>query len=154
MAGRAFVELNPSGDKIEVYFRYDPELVALIKEVPGARFVSASNGGPMWTVPLNLDIARRLNENIGPDLVLGKALRLWGKEARKREANLHALASIDSVEPKDLKLYKKIPELAEWMRGYQRADVKFMGTTSCLNCNEQGLGKTAEITTGFELVEV
>lgn len=142
---RAFAELNPSGDKIEVHFRYDPDLVKSIKDVPGAHFVNASSGGPMWTVPLSLDVARRLNENIGPDLVLGKALRLWGKEARKREANLHALASIDSVEPKDLVLYTKIPELAEWMRGYQRADVKFMGATSCLNCNEQGLGKTAEI---------
>lgn len=144
-ANKAFAELNASGDKIEVYFRYDPDLVACIKEVPGARFVPANNGGPMWTVPLNLDIARRLNEELGPSLVLGKAIRVWGKEARKREANLHALASIDSVEPKDLKLNKKIPELAQWMRGYQRADVKFMGTTSCLNCNEQGLGKTAEI---------
>src|SRR6266487_3738375 len=68
---RAFAELNPSGDKIEVHFRYDPDLVKSIKDVPGAHFVNASNGGPMWTVPLNLDIARRLNENIGPDLVLG-----------------------------------------------------------------------------------
>jgi SNF2 family DNA or RNA helicase len=141
----AFAELSPSGDKIEVHFRYDADLVACIKEVPGARYVSPTDGGPMWLVPLNLDVARRLNENMGPGLVLGRALKVWGKEATKREANLHALAGIDDVPAKDLKLNKMIPELAEWMRGYQRADTQFLAATSCLNLNEQGLGKTAEI---------
>src|SRR5499427_8742311 len=145
MAKNAFAELSPSGDKIEVHFRYDPDLVACIKEVPGARYVSPAEGGPMWLVPLNLDIARRLTENMGPGLVLGRALKVWGKEATKREANLHALAGIDDVPAKELELNKKIPELAKWMRGYQRADTKFLAATSCLNLNEQGLGKTAEI---------
>jgi len=145
MAKNAFAELSPSGDKIEVHFRYDPDLVACIKEVPGARYVAPAEGGPMWLVPLNLDIARRLTENMGPGLVLGRALKVWGKEATKREANLHALAGIDDVPAKELELNKKIPELAKWMRGYQRADTKFLAATSCLNLNEQGLGKTAEI---------
>jgi hypothetical protein len=140
----AFAELSPSGDKIEVHFKYDPDLVKCVKEVPGARFVSASDGGPMWTVPLNLDIARRLNEEMGPGLVIGRALKAWGREARKREANLHALASIDSVGPEALKLTTMIPGMTEWFRGYQRADVQFMAATSCLNANEPGLGKTTE----------
>lgn len=141
----AFAELNPSGDKIEVWFQYDKDLVSCIKEVPGARFVSANDGGPMWLVPLNLDVARRLQEEMGPGtLVLGKALKAWGKEARKREANLHALATIDSVEAKDLALTNKLPVFAEWLRGYQRADTKFLGATSALNLNEQRLGKTPE----------
>ena len=141
----AFAELNPSGDKIEVHFRYDADLVRSVKEVPGARFVGKDEGGPMWLVPLNLDVARRLHEEFGDRLVLGRALKTWGKEAVKREANLHALASIDSVDPKDLELNGKIPTLAKWFRGYQRADVKFLAATSCLNLNEQGLGKTSEI---------
>jgi SNF2 family DNA or RNA helicase len=142
----AFAELNPSGDKIEVHFRYDPDLVAMIKEVPGARYVPPGEGGPMWTVPLNLDCGRRLKENMGPGLVYGKALRVWAKEATKREANLHKLAAIDEVSPEALKkLNAKIPELTQWMRGYQRADVQFLAATSCLNLNEQGLGKTAEV---------
>ena len=95
----AFAELNPSGDKIEVHFRYDPDLVAMIKEVPGARYVPPDQGGPMWTVPLNLEVGRRLRENMGRGLVYGKALRVWAKEATKREANLHHLASIDEVSP-------------------------------------------------------
>jgi len=145
MAKNAFAELSPAGDKIEVHFRYDPDMVACIKEVPGAHYVPPADGGPMWLVPLNLDVARRLNEQMGPGLVIGRALKVWGKEATKREANLHALAGIDDVPAKDLGLNKKIPELAKWMRGYQRADTKFLAATSCLNLNEAGLGKTAEI---------
>jgi SNF2 family DNA or RNA helicase len=145
MSSNAFAELNASGDKIEVYFRYNADLVHSIKAVPGARFVPPDSGGPMWTVPLNLDVARRLQEELGDRLVLGRALKVWGKEAVKREKNLHSLASIDSVDAKDLELNKKIPALAEWFRGYQRADVKFLAATSCMNLNEQGLGKTTEI---------
>jgi SNF2 family DNA or RNA helicase len=146
MPTKAFAEISPSGDKIEVQFRYDPDLVKCIKEVPGARFVGKDDGGPMWVVPLNLDIARRLNEEMGPNtLVLGRALKVWGREATKREANLHALASIDSVDIDELKIATKLPELAEWFRGYQRADVKFLAATSALNLNQPGLGKTTEV---------
>lgn len=145
MPNNVFAELSASGDRIEVWFKYDPDLVYLIKEVPGARYHPPHDDGPKWTVPLNLDVARRLRENMGPGLVLGRALKVWGREAAKREKNLQALANIDSVDAKDLKLMQKIPKLAEWMRGYQRADVQFMATTSVINANEQRLGKTTEV---------
>jgi hypothetical protein len=49
---KAFAEINPAGDKIEVHFRYDPDLVRSIKEVPGAGSKShPAEGGPMWLVP-------------------------------------------------------------------------------------------------------
>jgi SNF2 family DNA or RNA helicase len=139
-----FAELSASGDRIEVYFKYDVDNLALIKEVPGARYHGPNDGGPKWTIPLELDVARRLNENLGPSLVLGKALKVWGREAVKREENLHQLASVDSIEVKELELSKKLPAMAEWMRGYQRADVKFLAATSAINANEQRLGKTPE----------
>jgi SNF2 family DNA or RNA helicase len=145
-ANRAFVELNAAGDRVEVHFRYNPDFVKSIKEVPGARYTPADRGGPFWTIPLNLDILRRLRENFGNAIVVGRALNVWAKEAVKREANLHQLAATDDLPCEDLpNLMEKIPELAEWMRGYQRADVKFLAATSALNLNEQGLGKTAEI---------
>lgn len=140
-----FAEVNASGDKMEVHFRYDADLVRSIKEVPGARYCPPGDGGPMWTVPLSLDVARRLREEMGPGLVLGHALRVWGKEQVARERNLQVMASIDSVAAKDLKLHGKIPKLAEWFRGYQCADVQFMAATSCLNLNDPGLGKTTEV---------
>jgi SNF2 family DNA or RNA helicase len=141
---KAFAEISPDGSKIEVHFRYDRDLYQSIKAVPGARFKGAAEGGPLWLVPLDLTIGRRLNEEFGDRLVYGQALRLWIKESRKREANLHAMATADDVPLKELKIAKKLPALAKWFRPYQRADVKFLATTSALNLLEQRLGKTTE----------
>lgn len=144
-ANLAFVELNPAGDRIEIHFRYNEDFVASIKEVPGARYISAQHGGPMWTAPLSLDICKRLREEFGSALLIGRALNTWAREMQKREGNLHKLAALDDVPIKDLKIGQKLPELAEWFRPYQRADVKFLADTNALNINEQGLGKTTEI---------
>jgi hypothetical protein len=124
---KAFAEVSPSGDRVEVHFRYDRDLHACIKAVPSARYVGPDKGGPMWTIPLNLDSTRKLNEEFGDMLIYGRALRVWIRESRKREENLQVLSSIDSVPATDLKLYTKLPALAKWYRGYQCADVKFMG---------------------------
>jgi SNF2 family DNA or RNA helicase len=144
MSKRVFAELSPSGDAIEVHFRYDIDLLNLMRELPGARYINQQQGGPHWLVPLNLDSARRLNENMGPDLVLGLALRQWGKEATKREASLQTMAITDDLPLGKLKIAKELPELAEWLRGYQRADTQFLAATSALNLNQQRLGKTPE----------
>lgn len=142
----AFAELNPAGDRVEVHFRYDADLVRSIKEVPGAKFVPHDKGGPFWTVPLDLLTARKLREELGKVLILGEAFKEWGKEAVKREQNLHSLAGIDDLPPEELpNLNAKLPEFCNWLRGYQRADVKFLAETSALNLNEQRLGKTPEI---------
>jgi hypothetical protein len=137
----AFAELNAAGDKIEVWFQYDVDLLAAVKAVPGARYVPPSDGGPMWTVPLSLDSARRLNEEMGAWLVLGKALKVWGKEQIKREKNLQVLASADSVKAEELKIYRTMPDLAKWLRPYQRADVKFLAATSAMNAQRAAAGQ-------------
>jgi SNF2 family DNA or RNA helicase len=142
---KAFAEISPDGSKIEVHFRYELDLYSSIKAIPDARFRGANEGGPLWLVPLNLDVARRVNEEFGDRIVYGKALRQWIRESRKREENLHALATADSIPLKELKMAKKLPALAKWYRPYQRADVKFLGSTSALNLLEQRLGKTTEI---------
>ncbi len=142
---KALAELNHAGDRVEVHFRYDADLVRSIKEVPNARFVPPNAGGPFWMVPLSLDVMRRLREELGDRLVLGQALREWGKEAVQREKTMHAMAATDDVPLADLKIATKLPKLAEWFRPYQRADVKFLSVTSALNLNQPGLGKTTEI---------
>jgi len=144
MSSKAFAELSPIGDKIEVYFRYDKDLHAAIKEIPGARYVPPGDGGPMWRVPLDFEVAKRMREEFGDRLIYGKALTQWGREAKKYAENLKHLASIDSVEVDEMKLLTKLPALAEWLRPYQRADVMFLAATSALNLNEQRLGKTPE----------
>jgi SNF2 family DNA or RNA helicase len=141
---KAFAEINHAGDRVEVHFQYDPDLVQCVKEVPGARFVDAGQGGPFWLMPLNLDTMRRLRQETGDSLVLGRALKEWGKDAVKREANLHSLASVDDIPLKELRIAKTLPEMAKWLRPYQRADIKFLAATSALNLNEQRLGKTPE----------
>jgi SNF2 family DNA or RNA helicase len=140
-----FAEIDHAGDRVEVHFRYNPDLVKAIKEIPGARYVNPQNGGPKWTIPLALDIARKLREQMGDRLVLGQAYKVWGREAVKRDQNLKTLAGVDSLEPEELKIHQKLPEFTEWLRPYQRADIKFLAETSALNLNEQRLGKTPEI---------
>jgi SNF2 family DNA or RNA helicase len=141
---KTFAELNDKGDRIEVHFSYDKDNVRAIKAVPGRKFVSVEQGGPFWTVSCNLSTARRLREEFGDNLTLGEALKQWGREQLKQEQNLHTLARQDDWPIDQMKLAKKLPELVEWMRGYQRADAMFLSETSAVNANEQGLGKTAE----------
>lgn len=140
----AFAELSATGDKIDVWFKYDADLLACIKAVPGSRFHKANDGGPKWTIPLSMDSARRLNEEFGDLVIYGRALKAWGKEAKTREHNLHTLAAADEFPVEKMKLNAKIPELAAWLRPYQRADVMFLAATSALNLNQQRLGKTTE----------
>jgi SNF2 family DNA or RNA helicase len=140
----AFAELNASGDQIEVHYRYDKDLHDIVKGLPGSRFVPAQNGGPHWVVPLNLDSARTLAQQLGPALVMGPALKHWGKEAVKREKNMQSMAALDDYPVEKLAMSKKLPDLAAWLRPYQRADVHHLAATSALNLNEQRLGKTPE----------
>ena len=141
---RAFVEVNEAGNGAIVAFRYSEQAVAAIKRVPGARFVPHERGGPHWSLPLEITVLRRLREEFGSELQLGDAIREWGKTAVKEETKLHALAASDDCPVEDLKIFKKLPELAVWLREYQRADVMFLGQKSAMNLNEPRLGKTTE----------
>lgn len=141
---QAFAEINEKGDRIAVYFRWDPVLKDRVKAVPGARFVPREKGGPYWQLPLDLLSARLLREAVGPELKLGNALKQWGREAIKKDQTLRALSLVDDVPVEELKINEKLPELAKWLRPYQRADVKFLATTNALNLNEPRLGKTVE----------
>lgn len=144
---QAFAELSKEGDRCEVHFRYSEGHVAAMNRLKplGARFHGPTNGGPLWTLPLDLVVMRRLREEFGDGLQLGAALSAWGKKEVARERNLKSLSIVDSVPVRSLKMSKKLPKLAKWYRPYQRADVKFMGETSCLNLLEPRLGKTTEV---------
>jgi len=85
-----------------------------------------------------------LNKWMGPSLVLGRAFKQWGKEAIDRERMLNDLATVDDLPADKLQIAQTMPDLAEWLRGYQRADTQFLAATSALNLNQQRLGKTPE----------
>jgi SNF2 family DNA or RNA helicase len=144
---RAFAELTEGGDRCAVHFHYTPEAVAAMNRLKplGARFVGRENGGPLWTLPLDLAVMRRLREEFGNGLQLGDALSAWGRTAVKKESTLKSLSIADDAPLKGMKLAKKLPKLAKWFRPYQRADVMFMATTNCLNLLEPRLGKTTEV---------
>lgn len=148
MAGgaEAYADLSPRGDRIDLHFRYSPAAVAYARSVPGARFVPrGSEGGPCWRYPLSMESGRRLREAFGLGMEIGEKLRMWGVEARQREANLGAISSADSAELVRLPVDNE--GLMEFVasRPYQTADIAMMAATNVLNANQPGTGKTVEV---------
>jgi SNF2 family DNA or RNA helicase len=136
---RAFAELSENGARIEVHFRYSPEAVEAINQVPGRKF--HGNGRPKyWSIPADLTSARRLREEFGTGLQLGDAVRAWGREATRAERQIASIASADDATLRNLD-----DEQAGWLRPYQRADVAMMAATNVLNANQPGTGKTVEV---------
>lgn len=139
-----FCELNDKQDRIQLTFPYDAQTVSKVKSVPGARFVPKDKGGPHWLVPLDLVTARNLRA-LFPSMTLGRGVQAWGKDQTRLERNLASLVTLDEIPVEDLAIASKLPELAAWLRPYQRADIKFLATVNTLNGNQPGLGKTAEM---------
>lgn len=137
--------LNEKRDRIVIIFSFSGERLAKVKSVPGRKFVPPEKGGPFWTVPLDMISAKKLRQLFDGELEWDPNLLAWGREQRKREEGLQELAHATDYPLDKLKLTKKLPELAEWLRGYQRADTAFLAQANAINANEQGLGKTAEI---------
>lgn len=139
---KAFCELDDKGKRIEVYFRYDPEWKDAVKAIPGAKPVYVNEKFKCWTIPKDLQCAQALRKIFGDDLELGKAVTKWGREERVRSRNLQTLAKSDDAELRVLP--EALPELHDFLRPFQRADVAFMAQANLLNANEPGLGKTVE----------
>jgi SNF2 family DNA or RNA helicase len=137
---KAFAEINEKGNRINVHFKYDPAAVEGVKAIQGRKFVPREDGGPFWTVPLDLDSARALRDTFGPGLQLGDAIKAWGREQVKTERRLGVVADAD-----DAKLSRVNGDAAAWLRPYQRADVAMMAIKNVLNANQPGVGKTVEV---------
>lgn len=147
---RARCEMSPNGNRIEVFFPYSPEAVAAIKGdgrsdggVPGRRFHDIVRDGQrmkFWSIPADLEAANRLRNAFGDGLVLGESALEWGREEVRRQRNLLKVAGADDAELENLD-----PSSVEWLRPYQRADVKQMAIQSVCNFNQPGVGKTVEV---------
>lgn len=134
-----FIELDESGERIEVHFRYDKATVAAVKSIAGRRW-HGDSPTKHWSVPADLDTAHRLREVFGDGLTLGDAVRAWGHDIVQRERNLGKLATADDAE-----LTRVDPDFAAWLRPYQRADTAMMAAANVLNANQPGTGKTVEV---------
>jgi SNF2 family DNA or RNA helicase len=154
MGKTIYAEVDDSGRRIWLRFDYDYGIKEKIKrKVPNSRFIAPDKGGPAWSVPLDLIVARQLRELFGQSLQLGPKLLQWGRDEVQRERNLSGLALAEDAElvhcPIDL------PEMCDLIKGdgteerpdrkYQRADIAFMAATNAGNLNQMGLGKTIEV---------
>lgn len=136
-------DLAEDGKSIEVHFDYDANLVRLIKDkIPGRRFVPPASGGPKWRVPLDTTTARLLRETFGEQLGLSQRMIEWGRTAFAKDKELRSLATADDAELTVLPTVR--PQLAEYLRPYQRADAVMMSKANVICANQPGLGKTVE----------
>jgi hypothetical protein len=119
---RAFAELSPRGDRIDLHFPFDPEVVKLVKGepgygegIPGRRFVGRDDGGPLWRLPLDLESGQAMRRIFGDSLELGEGLRAWGRDERNRRRNLKSLALAEDAEL--VRVPELLPELADAIAG-------------------------------------
>lgn len=138
-------KLNEKRDRIVVTFSFSGETPAKIKSIPGRSFTPEQRGGPYWSLPLDMISAKKLRALFDGQLRWHPELLAWGREQREKDDGLQNLAHAVDYPLAELALAQKLPQLAEWFRPYQRADVAYLARTNALNCNEQGLGKTTEI---------
>jgi len=140
------------GEAIRLTFSFDAGTVRDIKTVPGRRFLPPERGGPAWLVPLDLATARRLRQLFGDQLLLGRDLVTWGRDAVSQEQSLASMVLSDDAVL--VNMPGLLPGLDAFIRGettgwpdrpYQRADIKFMAATSAINGNQPRLGKTLEV---------
>lgn len=152
--------------KLRVTFDYDPIVVNIVKGIPGRKWVPADKGGPAWEFPLDVQVGRRLREELGKNFIVKPALKEWAEHAVTQAQELAALAIADSaplhvlpdvlpdlwravhVGPKgrgmSVEELEKIIE-EEPDGSYQTADVGYLAAAdSPLNGNQPGLGKTLE----------
>lgn len=148
---RAFAKLNSARDRMIVQFPFHEDAVAGTRKIDGARYVPREKGGPHWTLPLDMTCARALRKLFGDGLTLTPEVLAWGREERDRERNLGAIARADDWDVDKLKLARLRPDMAAYLRPYQRADIAMMGETNTINANQMGLGKTIEVI--FSVVE-
>jgi SNF2 family DNA or RNA helicase len=143
----AFCELTESGDRIEVYFQFNRTLKDAVKQIPGKRFHNAAESvnGPHWSVPASIENARKLREIFGEGMELGEAIRRWGHLQVGNQQRRNSLGVANDYPLDKLSIAKTHPELARYLRPYQRADVALMAESNMLNTNQPGTGKTVEV---------
>lgn len=136
------VERDDSYRRINVTFPFDPADVAAVKRVSGARWVKKQK---LWAVPLTVRTCKQLREQFGERLVIGSHLAKWAKENIALEETMWRASRAEDAE-----LDMIDDELAEWLRPYQRAGIRFIAMSPApLVADDMGLGKTAQVLLGI-----
>ena len=145
------VHVTPSedGKRAIIVFEFTKARVERIQKLKpiGARFTGEKDGGPYWTLPLNLPAMRRLREAFGRELRLTDEMKAWGHEAIERERVHRELVLADDADlggAAAVLLTQTAIETGMPERPYQRVDIKLMSGHSTVNTNQPGTGKTLE----------
>lgn len=124
-------QIYPDGDKVSVTFQYDPDYVRLVKTIAGRRYLKT----PIkhWEIPFTpWHCQQLLNTFKDQDFEIDDAIYESAKNAEKMKQKSNRTKS-----------KRKMGRLRE----YQVAGVEFMQEAKgrCLNCDQMGLGKTAQV---------
>lgn len=132
--------ISPNGKRIYLRFPYNEVVIRQVKGIPGGSWVKSHKA---WSFPLELRTAEELRLHLGDRLQPTPELRAWGiAETRKLNKFIEWALADDADE---LKIDTIHPELATYLRPYQRADARLMASRSVINANQPGLGKTVEV---------
>ena len=125
-----------------IRFRYDPEIISLVKNVPGRLYVPAKK---YWTIPLD-KLGFLINQFRGTRF--DGMLQVYSNEAIDENATLDATDHIPEIDLSDIPLYVKEGEhLFQHQLDFMKyaIDRQRRGLTSgFILADQMGLGKTAE----------
>lgn len=140
---KIFASINDKGKRIKVEFPYHPDVVRLIKTVPGSKFVAEDKGGPHWTAPLDFSTAKKLRAVFGDALSISRELSDWGHKILRQAERLKHLSAADDAELSILE--REAPGMFAGLRPFQRSGIAFGATAdNPIIADQPGLGKTRE----------
>lgn len=135
-----------NGDVYDLRFKYDPQLISLVKNVPGRRYIPE---GKYWTIPTP-HLGFLINEIKGTPYE--KALQIQSEESLNQNETLDPTTEIPDVDISDIDIYVKE---GSTLYAHQLAFLKYAKSRDrrgFINSDDMGLGKTIE-TVNFALYQ-
>lgn len=132
------IDISQHKNLYEIRFKYDPELVDLVKQVPGRRWDPSAK---MWTIPLN---------HLGMLYNQLKGTKYEADVQIKSDENLNVISALGTtrdVPDVDLSKVKVYTKPGSSPFAHQLDFIKYGIAnygTGFLNCDDPGLGKTHE----------
>lgn len=127
------------GDVYNLKFKYDPDLIAMIKNVPGRKYIP---DGKYWTIPSS-HLGFLMNEVKGTPYE--QALQIQSDEMINQNATLDSTSEIPDIDISDIDIYIKD---GFKLYNHQLAFLKYAKAKECkgfILADDPGCGKTLEV---------
>jgi len=149
-----YAELSKDGKFVEIYFKPSPRWLEIMHSL-NAKFLNPEKAAKVgvdvahWRIASDFFAAKDLADAVGKEnLDLGEALAEWAWAVRDLEKVVNEI--LDAKDWELERLPKVLPDLAKWMRPYQRVVVAYTAAVeNPLNASQPGLGKTVETIGGI-----